>query len=333
MTWRRVPESEAAESWDAQLVEFAGHNLYQSSEWGRYKSIRGWRPEYFQAEADGTRVAMLMALVREYPLRTVVSWWPGGLAGTLDGCSPDAMRQLASLLGARALYCRSSFVRRRNAEDAVRLDAQGWTRPAHPVSAGMSAIWDLRPPAAELLAGLNKNWRYSLKQAQKSGLVVERLVDPSIPELAALCTAMHASKGVDGAFPESEVAAMLTAMGHRAVVFACRNAAGELMAFHSCAILGAQAWELIAATSPEGRRAGASFAVLWTLVLHCQREGVERYDLAGLDPVNAPGVASFKRWTGAQDVEWLGEWEWSTSALLRHGVNLAARARTASGLP
>jgi lipid II:glycine glycyltransferase (peptidoglycan interpeptide bridge formation enzyme) len=103
--------------------------------------------------------------------------------------------------------------------------------------------------------------------------------------------------------------------------------------FHSCAIQGHRAWELIAGTSGEGRASGASFATLWRLVQHCREAGVTEYDLAGLDPRHAPGVANFKRWTGAHEVEWLGEWEWSTSALLRRAVSLAVRHRRASALP
>ena len=41
--------------------------------------------------------------------------------------------------------------------------------------------------------------------------------------------------------------------------------------------------------------------------LHCRKMGVTHYDLAGVDDVNVPGVASFKRRTGAQRVEWLDD--------------------------
>ena len=34
-----------------------------------------------------------------------------------------------------------------------------------------------------------------------------------------------------------------------------------------------------------------------------------------------------------QDVEWLGEWEWSTSSMLRHAVNLVVRNRANAAPP
>lgn len=333
MTWTKVSLADAEAIWDSQLLRFDDQNLYQSFRWGRYKRVRGWTPHYFRAEANGVIVGMLQALVRTYPLRSVVAWCPGGPVGSLEGCARSSMKQLASLMEARSLYCRCSFARARRAEEEGYLRSHGWTRPKRTLSAGMTAVWDLRQSEDQLLAGLNRNWRYSLRQAQKSGLLVERIVDPPFEELADLCTAMHTSKGVPAEAPASEVAALFGALGGQAVVYGCRNGAGQLIAFHSCGIQGARAWELIGATSPEGRKIGASFAVLWALILHCRRMNVTHYDLAGLDQDKAPGVANFKRWTGAQDVEWLGEWEWSTPSVLRHVVDLGIRNRRDAALP
>jgi lipid II:glycine glycyltransferase (peptidoglycan interpeptide bridge formation enzyme) len=331
--WARRSPADVESQWDAELQQFTDRSLYQSSRWGRYKRIRGWTPEYFHLEANGKTVGMLQALVRTYPLRTVVAWCPGGPVGVPEACSRESMEQLSSILHARSLYCRSSLLRAKTIQDEQYLQSNGWVRPGRTVSANLTAVWDLRQTEEQLLAGLNRNWRYSLRQAQKSNLTIDRLVVPPIQELTDLCREMNASKGVPAAIRSSDVAALFDALGDQVLVYGCRNASGQLIAFHSCAIQGQRAWELVAATSAEGRRNGASFAVLWALILHCRRLNVTHYDLAGIDPVKAPGVANFKRWTGAQDVEWLGEWEWSTSSGLRHAVNLAVRHRADAALP
>jgi lipid II:glycine glycyltransferase (peptidoglycan interpeptide bridge formation enzyme) len=331
--WAGLTADDVDAHWDVQLLNFADQNLYQSSRWGRYKSARGWHPQYFRATSDGSVIGMVQALVRKYPLGAVVAWCPGGPVGALEACSRESMGRLASALGARFLYCRATLLRSRTAADERYLRANGWVRPARTVSASMTAVWDLRRTDAELLAGLNRNWRYSLRQAQKSALNVEQLVDPPIEELTDLCRAMNASKGVPAAIQRSDVAGMFDALGDRVLVYGCRNSSGQLIAFHSCALQGPHAWELLAATSQEGRRTGASFAVLWELMRHCRRLDVAHYDLAGIDPVKAPGVADFKRWTGAREVEWLGEWEWSTLPLLRHVIDLTVRHRSEAALP
>lgn len=333
MTWTRVGPDEAAQAWEAQLLRFGDHSPYQSLAWGRYKAARGWAARHFRGEVDGEVVALLQALVREYPLRTVVAWCPGGPVGSLTACAAHSMRQLARLLNVRAWCVRSSFLRAASAEDAAYLESQGWTRPRRPVSTRTTAVWDLTRTEEQLLAGLNRNWRYSLRRAQKANLAIEHLVEPPIEDLTALCAAMNAQKGVVATVRASELASLFGALGEQAIVYGCRNASGRLIAFHSCAVQGSRAWELVAATSDEGRRIGASFAVLWALILHCRRINVAHYDLAGVDPIKAPGVADFKRWTGAQDTEWLGEWEWANSSLLRHAVDFAVRARREAALP
>jgi len=333
VTWTTLSPDHVEATWDAQLLRFAGQSLYQSSRWGRYKRIRGWSPRYFQAEANGKVVGMLQALVRTHSLRTVIAWCPGGPVGALEACSRESMRQLSSLLGARALYCRSSFLRARTTQDDQYLQANGWTRPKRTVGASMTAVWNLGQTEEQLLAGLSRDWRYNLRQAQKSDLVIERLDEPPIEELTDLCRAMHTSKELRAAISVSEVAALFEALGQGAVAYGGRNSSGQLVAFRSCGIQGQRAWELLAATSEDGRRSFASFAVLWALILHCQRLGVSHYDLAGIDPVNAPGVTSYKRRTGADEVEWLGEWEWSTSSILRRAVNLAVRTRADTAVP
>jgi lipid II:glycine glycyltransferase (peptidoglycan interpeptide bridge formation enzyme) len=198
----------------------------------------------------------------------------------------------------------------------------------------MTAIWHLEHTAEDLLAGLNRDWRTRLRQAQKAGLRIERFDRPPVAEMAAMSDAMNTAKGVaSAAVRESDVAAMFAALGETAVVYGCRDDSGTLLSFRSCAIHGSRAWDLMAATSADGRRLGASFAVLWELVLHCQRMGVTHYDLAGTDEAGAPGVASFKLRTGAEPLEWLSEWEWSTSPALRYAVGTLVRRRQAPSLP
>ena len=319
--------------WDADLLRFADHTVYQSSGWGRYKHARGWTPHHFLVEMDEAPAGMLQALVRVYPCRTVVTWCPGGPVGALEACNKESMARLSSVFDARAFYCRAVLLRARNKDDERYLESNGWRRPSRRLSATGTAIWNLRQTEERLLAGLNRNWRYSLRQAQKAHLRVEPLTPPPIQELSDLCRTMNVSKGVAATVRTADLAALFDSLGQQVLAYGCRNASGQLIAFHSCAIQGDRAWELVAATSEEGRQAGASFAVLWEMVGRCRQLNVGLYDLAGLDSEKAPGVANFKRWTGAQDVEWLGEWEWASCRLVRQAVDFAVRTRGDAALP
>jgi lipid II:glycine glycyltransferase (peptidoglycan interpeptide bridge formation enzyme) len=78
---------------------------------------------------------------------------------------------------------------------------------------------------------------------------------------------------------------------------------------------------LLAATTEIGRRLYASYALVWQLLQHCQKLGVIEYDFMGIDPKNNSGVYNFKKGTGAEFIEYLGEWDWATSNILRWGAN------------
>jgi lipid II:glycine glycyltransferase (peptidoglycan interpeptide bridge formation enzyme) len=97
------------------------------------------------------------------------------------------------------------------------------------------------------------------------------------------------------------------------------------VALRGCCILNQYGWDLFAATSVAGRDLYASYALLWEILQHCQREGVKEYEMMGIDPIKNLGVANFKKGTGANLIEYLGEWEWATSRILGWGANLAVR--------
>jgi len=57
----------------------------------------------------------------------------------------------------------------------------------------------------------------------------------------------------------------------------------------------------------------------------CHAAGVKRYDMMGIDPTYNPGVYHFKKGTGAECIDYLGEWEWAPYPPLRWGANWMLR--------
>jgi lipid II:glycine glycyltransferase (peptidoglycan interpeptide bridge formation enzyme) len=87
----------------------------------------------------------------------------------------------------------------------------------------------------------------------------------------------------------------------------------------------------MAASGNAARKVYASYATLWGLVNECHARGVRYYDMAGIDPRGNKGVWDFKRGTGAEALEYLGEWECASSELLRVGVNFVLKRRGGAG--
>ncbi len=334
VTWTAVSDDEARRRWDHDLEQLSGDGLLQSFGWGNYKKTQGWTPVRFEARSAQARpVAMAQILVRTYPGRTVVAWCPGGLAGPIDLWSSDLLDRIATVTRARRLYLRVTFSRPCADDDVRYLSSRGWARPRSPVGAPMTMIWDLSETDEQMLAGLRPNWRHNLNRALRRKLRVSRWADASPAALGRLFDAMGAYKKINTGFDVSRLTALLQSLERRVVIYGCEDEHGAPLAIRAAAVQGTSAWDLLAATSPEGRRCYASYAVFWALARECRALGVTSYDLSGVDPGEGRGVYDFKRGTGAREVRWLGEWEWSTSALLRHGVNLATRHRSESGLP
>jgi lipid II:glycine glycyltransferase (peptidoglycan interpeptide bridge formation enzyme) len=333
VTWTSVADDEAARSWDVDLARLPGQSLVQTFGWGSYKAAQGWTPlRWVARDTEGSPLAMVQILVRTYPFRTVLVWCPGGLVGPIEFWNRELLRQIGTATAARHLYLRVSFTRGRTESDARYLRSGGWVPPSRTVSAPLSMVWDLQASDDDMLAGLRPNWRHNLHRAFKRNLRVVRWADPSPAVLERLFASMAAHKEVDRYFDVSSLIALFRSLDGRIVMYGCEDGSGIPLAVRACAVQHQSAWDLLAATSPEGRRCYASYAVLWALVRHCRALDVKQYDLSGVDPVNARGVYDFKRGTGAREEQCLGEWEWTTSPLLARAVNLGVRLRPASAL-
>jgi hypothetical protein len=334
VTWAAVGHDEAAQNWDRDLGRLPGQSMAQSFGWGCYKASQGWRPlRWVARDANGVLVAMAQVLVRVYAWRTVLAWCPGGLAGPITHWNPDLFGQIARATRARRLYCRAAFTRSRSDADVTCLRSHGWTRPRRIVGAPHTMVWDMPDTDDALLAGLGRSWRHNLRRAWKRNLRVVEWVDPSPAILAQLFDAMARYKTVDSYFDAPALTALLRCLDGHVYMYGCADDTGVPLAVRACAVQHRSAWDLLAATSPEGRRCYASYAVLWALIQRCRADGVTQYDLSGVDAVGAVGVYNFKKGTGAREVECLGEWERATSPPLAHVVNLAIRFRRRAALP
>jgi lipid II:glycine glycyltransferase (peptidoglycan interpeptide bridge formation enzyme) len=138
---------------------------------------------------------------------------------------------------------------------------------------------------------------------------------------------MQSVKGIREQHSREEVGQLLTNLKRQLVLYRCDDPNGELVSLAGWVIFGNQAWAVFAATSEQGRKLHASYATLWALVQHCQRLQLQSCDLAGIDPVKNQGVYRFKKATGASPLEYLGEWDWATSATLRWLGNWAISRR------
>lgn len=191
------------------------------------------------------------------------------------------------------------------------LAASGFRR----VSEGYRTIWlDLTPPLDTLRRNLRQNWRNSLVQGERAGLVVEDGIGrldtfldaygadkaargypgpaPALIRLMQRCDAEH---GDSERPPQARLCHLLTAMAGDAAV------AGILVTRH-----GATATYLAGWIGPAGRAARAHHLLLWAAVERLRAAGVRWLDLGGIETEGEGGLARFKSGLGGAPIRLVG---------------------------
>jgi hypothetical protein len=322
VSWELLSRDKAAESWDKNLLRFDDFTHTQTYSWGEYRSAFGWQPYRWVARgADGEIAAMMQGLVRIYPGHIGLVWTPGGPVGDIQCWNAELRRAIVESTGLRRLYVRICPTRHYHAEDVLALRSLGWQRSAAPLLSGLSMTYNPAQGEELRIASCTRNWRHNLRRSDKYGLTYHRWKNPDIETMFGIYQSMQDYKSLAQQFARKELAEMFDRLGDHIVLYRCDDEKGEPVSLRGCIIYGDKAWDLFAATSVQGRKIYASYGLFWQLMRHCQEIGVRHYDMGGIDPLHNPGVYDFKKGSGAIPLEYLGEWDWATSAWLGAGAN------------
>ncbi len=121
-----------------------------------------------------------------------------------------------------------------------------------------------------------------------------------------------------------EISALCKHLDEQAIIFT-GYFDGEALTSYLIVLCGQKAFTVMAATGRKGREIGASYGVLVQLLDYLINRGITQFDLGGLDP-RTPGTEGsnhFKRGFGGKFVEYVGEWEWSSTEWVRWVTNFA----------
>jgi hypothetical protein len=325
--WKLLTEQEACRIWNTNAERFDDCSPFQTFEWGQYHKALGWTPAHYAAFADNGEVrAMCLALLRRLPWRSGFLWCVGGPIGDIAVWNdlPDTILATQNL---RRVYFRFRCDRRRCTSDALVLDRDGWMPASVTMGSSLSMELDLTAEPDALLGNFARNWRRSLRQAQKEDLIIKLTANPDIEEIRAVFAQMEGNKKLPELFSREKLESLFRHAASQLIFLQCEDRAGNLVALRGALIVGNRACDYLAASNAEGRRSLASYRLLWELLCRCRERGVMHYELGGIDPRENPGVFAFKRQTGAREVEFLGEWDWASSPFLRRLGNWVIGAR------
>lgn len=326
--WKALSDEQARATWDDALARFADYSPFQSYAWGEYRRGLGWTPYRFVAvDENGKTAAMIQAYARKYAFGIGLVWSEGGPTGDLSLFDEKFHQLVGTSTGLSRFYFRFRADRRRTTEDSLKLSSLSWSLPWSPLVSNYSMIADLNQDDEQLLARCERNWRRNLKRSQESGLRIERWLNPTAEEMLSIYASMQTVKGLEEQHSHAEIEELITRLGDRLVLLRCDDEQGQLLSLMGSIVIGDHAVSVLSATSERGREQHASYAIFRTMLQHCRALGVKTYDLAGIDPVRNPGVYRFKRASGAEPIELLGEWDWASRPWLRWVGNWAIGQR------
>ena len=169
---------------------------------------------------------------------------------------------------------------------------------------------------AEVLAGMNQQWRRNIKKADKAGVEVSR---GDVTDLKAFHDLYVHTADRDHFTPrplsyfQTMYDALLAEHDDRIQVWLARHGS-DLVAATIAIRVGTHAWYSYGASSTEKRDVRGSNAVQWAMIRHAMEAGAEVYDLRGItETLDADdshvGLIQFKVGTGGEAVEYAGEWD------------------------
>jgi lipid II:glycine glycyltransferase (peptidoglycan interpeptide bridge formation enzyme) len=102
---------------------------------------------------------------------------------------------------------------------------------------------------------------------------------------------------------------LLSCFGKRIVIVKAHDGTGVVLALRAAVVVGHNAYDFLAATSQEGRKAYASNVALDALLGLLTTRGIQHYDFGGVDPINNKGVFDFKHGAGGTEASYVGEYD------------------------
>ena len=178
-----------------------------------------------------------------------------------------------------------------------------------------SGLLNLQFSEEDLLMGLKKKWRYSLKKSQSHGVNVTFL-DSNNKDYEILLK-QYAKFKIENDFsgiPDSLIASLSKqkAKGWKFnFIIAQKMRSLNLDNCYGMMVsvcYGDISTYFIGATTDEGRELQVNFLLLWEAIIHAKSHGYNWFDIGGLDATTPKGIAHFKKGLQSEPYSLIGEW-------------------------
>jgi len=310
MTWSIFSGTD--DEWDDVLQGLNSTSPFALSRWASARQRSRWRIARITRAEGGAVVSALQVLWFRKARLFTVAWVPGGVAGRIDFSSSELLRAISSISSSPASYIRIAHHTESDPASTAVLSSHGWVKAKKSIGAEETILLQRTSDLLANKAALSSNWARNLERGRKRSGVTEVWANPNPLEVHDLMSQMSEFKREKGpaSIPTAQsLDQLFAAFKDQLVVVHTRNEANELVAVRGAFVIGSSAWDAIAAANAEARKSYASYNCAWKLLEILDSMGVERFDLAGVDPINNEGVYNFKKGLGGRQIKYLGEWD------------------------
>ena len=331
-------------AWDAVLAGSADGDFLHDRAWAAVAAFDGQPQRRYLLEEDDAPVGIVAAQERRLAAGRTFWYVPHGpVLNYGDPRAGEWIRGLVIGLREAARAHRAVAVRLEpRLEDGdpalAAFDGRGLRETGQNLQVRHTRIVELLPDDEALLAGFDKDTRYSVRRAEREGVQVDTVEDAADERAIDALHGLVAETQRRAGFPLPPLERYrvawraLAGMGRAAILEARRD--GELLASGMVVVEGDRSFYLFSGSRREERgepKRYASYALQWAMMRLARDRGVRLHDLWGVAPAGAGpdhpwhGDGLFKKGFGGSEVVWAG-----SSALVVDPT--LYRLRTALGL-
>ena len=300
--------TDAPDGWDAAAAHGPGGHVMQSSAWAAIREGQGWTAEFLRPAG-----AHALVLWRPLPGGMRFGYCPRGpIASTAQ--LPDAFRALAAHARATPGALVLKVDPERTAEDAGgALRDAGFKKGPDIQPVVATLVLALTKTDEDLLAGVDKDTRWSIRQPEKRGVTIyQGTTDEDLDAFYDL----YAVTGRRAGFITRSASYYRTVWR---TLIAAGLATLWLAEHGDRPVAGSMTWRcgdrelyMYGATNDAGRKVYAAYGLLWRAISDARQRGANTFDFGGIpvdptnerDPMHGPYL--FKKGFGGTVRHWIG---------------------------
>jgi lipid II:glycine glycyltransferase (peptidoglycan interpeptide bridge formation enzyme) len=273
----------------------------QSKLWAEYLSKVGWKPIQIEKSSANSKT---YAYVKKLPLL-------GSLIKIPRISKPIPFEKIDKIATKeKALFVKIEPATKLDSNLEEKLAITGYQRDNWATTPTKTIQIDLAKSEEELLSQMEKDTRYSIRFAERNGVIVKEASDFN------LFTKLYLETGKRNKFwvgPEKDMKLrydIFNKAGSASLLFAYKNK--ELLAAALLLFWDSVACYYHAASSSKNRKLVAPYLILWESIKLAKRKGCKVFDLEGIHDPRIPstkgwkGFTLFKKGFGGQEVEYVG---------------------------